>query len=145
VRDGTNMATRLRTAESLPAVLAAGFDAFEFIRKLARHSQDRAPGLFAAFMFTADAAVDGREAITIAPSLPPADSPAMVPIEPAASDNLEEVTETLAALGALLNERLTRAADTSDPADRAACEEAAAAAQRIAQLMSRDGDDRDPR
>ena len=36
----------------------------------ARDCQDRVPELFAAFMTTADAAVDGREALTTAPSLP---------------------------------------------------------------------------
>src|SRR5258708_15679270 len=34
------------------------------------------PELFAAFMTTADAAVDGREALTVAPSLPLADGTA---------------------------------------------------------------------
>ncbi len=64
---------RLTQAASLPETLAAGFDAFEVIRMTARDWQDRAPGLFAAFMTAADAAVDGREALTIAPSLPQAD------------------------------------------------------------------------
>src|SRR5215470_1284743 len=66
----------LRMAAGLPETLAAGFDAFEVIRMTARHWQDRAPGLFASFMSTADAAVDGREALTIAPSLPPANGAA---------------------------------------------------------------------
>ena len=63
---------RLRQAASLPETLAAGFDAFEAIRMTARDWQDRAPELSAAFMTAADAAVDGREALTIAPSLLPA-------------------------------------------------------------------------
>lgn len=61
---------RVRQAASLPEILDAGFDAFEAIRISARTCQDQIPGLFAAFMTTADAAVDGREALTIAPSLP---------------------------------------------------------------------------
>jgi hypothetical protein len=66
-------------AADLPETLAAGFDAFEAVRMTARDYQDRVPGLFPAFMTTADAAVDGREALTIAPSLPSptAPSPAM--------------------------------------------------------------------
>ena len=139
------MAARLRTARSLPQVLDAGFDVFEFIRMLARHSQDRAPELFAAFMATAGAAVDGREAITTAPSLPPADGPLTFLSEPAPNTDLEEVIEALAALATLLGQRLTRAATAADPADRAACEEAAAEAQRIVHLMGRDGDDCDRR
>ena len=60
----------LRDAASLPDTLAASFDAFEAVRELARGCEDKVPALFAAFMTTADAAVDGREAVTIAPSLP---------------------------------------------------------------------------
>ena len=61
---------RLRDASALPDTLAVSFDAFEAIRLAARSCTDRIPELFAAFMTTADAAVDGREAITAAPSLP---------------------------------------------------------------------------
>jgi hypothetical protein len=61
---------RLREAASLPDVLDAGFAAFEAIRITARACEDQVPGLLAAFMTTADAAVDGREALTVAPSLP---------------------------------------------------------------------------
>jgi hypothetical protein len=61
----------LRQAATLPGILAASFDAFEVIRLLARVSEDTVPALFAAFMTAADAAVDGREAVTTAPSLPP--------------------------------------------------------------------------
>lgn len=48
---------RLRQAPDLPALLAAGFEAFETIRALARGSEDEIPALFAAFMTTADAAI----------------------------------------------------------------------------------------
>jgi len=67
----SSITTRLRDAASLPDTLAAGFDAFEAIRQLARGSEDKVPALFAAFMTTADGAVDGRDAVTVAPSLPP--------------------------------------------------------------------------
>ena len=60
----------LRAASSLAATLAAGFDAFEAIRLLARGNEDRDPGLFAAFMMAANAAVEGRESLTSSPSLP---------------------------------------------------------------------------
>ncbi len=70
VEEISGIMTRFRHAASLPETLAAGFDAFEAIRQLARDCENRVPALFAAFMTTADAAVDGREAITIAPSLP---------------------------------------------------------------------------
>jgi hypothetical protein len=132
---------RLRQACSLPDTLAVSFDAFEIIRVLARQFQDQVPSLFAAFMATADAAVDGREAITIAPSLPPPGKRADALTEQGAGIDLEDVITALAALGALLTDRLTRAAAiASTPGDRLACEEAAAAARRISQLMAR-GDD----
>jgi hypothetical protein len=133
---------RLREASSLPELLAVSFDAFEVIRLLARRSQDRVPGLFAAFMSAADAAVDGREAVTIAPSLPVPDASTTAPGEPAANADLGEVIDALAALGGLLDARLTRAAvAAAGPTDRAACEDAADAARRIRQLMARDDDD----
>src|SRR5260370_19498404 len=72
VPEANSIEVRLEQAASLPEALAAGFDAFEVIRIAARACQDRVPGLFAAFMMTADAAVDGREALTVAPSLPQA-------------------------------------------------------------------------
>src|SRR5258708_22287269 len=70
VPKANSLEVRLGQADSLPEVLGLSFDAFEVIRIAARNCQDRVPGLFAAFMMTADAAVDGREALTVAPSLP---------------------------------------------------------------------------
>jgi hypothetical protein len=131
------MQVRLQQARSLPDMLAVSFDAFEVIRVLARQYQDQIPPLFATFMSTADAAVDGREAITIAPSLPPPSTQTERLTGPYADTELDEVTTALAALGALLADRLTRAAAiATTPGDRLACEEAAAAAQRISQLMA---------
>jgi hypothetical protein len=87
-------------------------------------------------MMTADAAVDGSEAITIAPSLSTATVSAPSADPPAAAAGIEAAADALAALGALLNERLTGAADCAPtPGDRAACQQAAKAASRIHQLM----------
>lgn len=61
LRQGNGVEARLRQAADLPEMLAAGFDAFEAIRMAARDYQDQVPGLFAAFMTTADAAVDGAK------------------------------------------------------------------------------------
>src|ERR1022692_3847875 len=71
MHERSGVEARLRQAAALPDMLAASFEAFEVIRLLARGNEDRVPGLFAAFMTAADAAVDGREAVTAAPSLPP--------------------------------------------------------------------------
>jgi hypothetical protein len=117
------------------------FDAFEAIRVLARQSQDRVPGLFAAFMTTADTAVDGREAVTIAPSLPPPGPSIVPPVGSAVVTELDEVIDALALLAGLLADRLDRAAAGATLAgDRVACEEAAAAAQHIRTLMAHSDD-----
>jgi hypothetical protein len=55
---------------------------------------------------------------------------------------VQEITGALAGLGALLNDRLSRAAVlAAAPLDRTACTDAARAAGRICQLMARDSDD----
>jgi hypothetical protein len=133
----TSIGTRLEQAASLPDVLAAGFDAFEAIRITARHHQDQVPALFAAFMTTADAAVDGREAITIAPSLPHA--PSARPGRALTADaDTSQAADTMAALAAMLHDRLSQAAAQAGTAgDRTACQDAADAAGRICQLMTR--------
>ena len=59
----------------LAGLLDAGFDAFEVIRLVARAGEDRAPDLFAAFITAAGTAVEGRNALGDAPSLPPATAP----------------------------------------------------------------------
>jgi hypothetical protein len=137
VPQANSIGDRLRQAASLPEALDAGFDAFEAIRMAARDWQDRAHGLFAAFITTADAAVDGREALTAAPSLPLTGT-----TEPAralaAGADAGHAADALAALAALLRDRLTEAAGLADaPGDRIACQEAAEAAGRISQLMTR--------
>ena len=128
---------RLEQAASLAEVLAAGFDAFEAIRITARHHPDQIPALFAAFMTIADAAVDGREALTIAPLLPHA-----VGAKPsaglAADADTAQAADVLAALATVLRDRLTDAAALADtPGDQAACQDTAHAAARICQLMTR--------
>ena len=131
---------RLRDARSLPELLAASFDAFETIRVLARGSEDIVPSLFAAFMTAADAAVDGRQAITLATSLSPASVVMPVTIPPAAGADIDTITAALAALGELLDERLAHAADRALlSGDRTACQEAAEAGRRIHQLMTGEG------
>jgi hypothetical protein len=129
---------RILEANSLAELLSVSFDAFESIRIRARSCEDREPALFAAFMATADAAVDGREAIVAAPALGPA-GPDAVPADPSgAGISVTEAADSLAALGALLSEHLTRAAArTSEPGDRVACQEAARAASRVHDLMAR--------
>jgi hypothetical protein len=143
VHDVEAIAARLRDARSLPELLAVSFDAFEAIRVLARGSEDIVPSLFATFMTAADAAVDGREAITVAPSMSPSPDGTLATSPPAADAGIDTITDALAALGALLDERLADAADRAViSGDRAGCQEAAEAGRRIHQLMARDDHDR---
>ena len=132
----SSIQTRLRQAASLPEILTAGFDAFEAIRVAARSYQDRVPALFAAFMTAADAAIDGREALTAAPTLPPGGPGAGLAV-PADGDTAQ-AADCLAALAVTLGGRLTEAASLAETsADEQACQDAAAAAGRIRQLMAR--------
>lgn len=143
MRETSGIEARLRAAATVADTLVAGFDAFEIIRLLARDYEDRVPGLLAAFMTAADAAVDGREAITAAPALPrPGGSEAAADV-PGASSDVAEIAGALAALGELLRDCLSRAAVlAAGSEDQVACTHAAVAAGRICQLMARDGDDR---
>jgi hypothetical protein len=143
VHDVEAIMARLRDAHSLPELLSASFDAFEAIRFIARGSEDLVPALFAALMTAADAAVDGREAITIAPSLSPAPGVTLTTSPPDAGADIDTITDALAALGALINERMARVADRAlVPGDRAACLEAAETGRRIHLLLAREDNDR---
>lgn len=132
---------RLAEAASLVGLLAASLDAFEVVRTVARAGEDVAPELFAAFMTTADAAVDGREALIAAPSFP-GDHRVRGSGCSATDAGVGEITDGLAGLGAVLGARLTHAVKLAQtPADSAACREALGAAQRIHYLMARGDDD----
>ena len=140
MQETPSVQARLRDASALPETLAVSFDAFEAIRLAARSYVDRIPELFAAFMTAADAAVEGREDTTTAPSLPVGPATA-VPGLLVPGNSVDAALDILAALGALLESHLTQAAAAATiPADRLACDEAARAARRIHQLMAR-GDD----
>jgi hypothetical protein len=145
VQETSSIMTRLRDATSLPDILTAAFDAFETTRQLARDCEDHAPALFAAFMTTADAAVEGREAISIAPGLARPGRARDPVTGPEPSAPVEEVAAALTALSALLRDRLWHAATIATAAsDQTACTDAAQAADRMCQLMSSGDDDSRP-
>jgi hypothetical protein len=135
------IAGRVADSTTIPGLLDAGFDAFEVLRRVARTCEDRAPGLFAAFMAAATTAVEGRNALNDAPSLPPVHGgPAPSPTVSLAAE-VDHLADQLAAFAALLAQRLTEAAAQADLADdRDACERAAQAAADIRQILGR-GDD----
>lgn len=141
LQQAARISHRLRQASSVPGTLTASFDAFEAIRLLARGNEHRDPSLFAAFMMAADAAIDGREALTLSPSLPPATTPQPA-VSPAEGACLDDIADAMAGLAAHLADCLTRTAAMAEmPGDRAACEQAAHAAGQIRQLMARGDDD----
>lgn len=134
------IAARLSASTGLAEVLAAGFDAFEAIRATARACEDSQPDLLAAFMMAAGAAVEGRNALTTAPSLPPPSKGAGGGARQAAAASAAEVGEVadaLAALGDLLVRHMSgAAAKAADADDQAACADAADAAHHIRQLLA---------
>lgn len=129
----------LQAAHGLGAVLAAAYDAFEYILTAIRTYQDRAEDMFAAFAMSAASAADGRDAVAFAPSFPP-----LVPRGTAAPAKASsagrdagEAADGLAAVSQLLAARLSAAAGwAQDPGDTAACAQAAGHAQSISVLLS---------
>src|SRR5271155_5592759 len=97
------------TGGSLAETLAAAFDGFEAIRRLARSCEDSTPDLFAAFMSAASAAADGRDAAGSAPAL--ADHPAHGPagILPGSEADPDDAADLIAGLAATLAARLEHA------------------------------------
>src|SRR6266851_5602852 len=135
---------RLREANGLAAVLDAAYDAFEGMLPVIRVGQDNAGSLFAAFGKSAASAADGRNAILLAPSLPPHclhRTPA--PGEGShRGEGAESIAVCLAALSQLLTDRLAQAAKSApDYRDRAACRSAARRARDIHALLTGPGCD----
>jgi hypothetical protein len=129
---------RLQEASDLEAVLTAAHDAFEFLLTVIRDHEDRADGMFAAFVMSAAFAADGRDAAAAATSLPPPGPGARAGagaelLAGAAAD----VAAGLADLSQQLATRLAQAASAaSDAGDAAACREAARCAADIYELLT---------
>lgn len=126
----------LADASGLPAVLAAGWEVFELIAATASASAGESPDMYPAFTFASGAAVSGRNALAFASSLPPLPGEAgQDPPEPAA--DACQAADALAALACALSTRLRQAAGlAADTADRSACQDAAAEADRITRLLA---------
>jgi hypothetical protein len=121
----------------LPQMLGAAFTAFETIRQSARASEDRDRALFPAFISAATAAANGRDALLQATAVS-ADAglpPGVNQPTPAASPN--EAADAIAASAAVLADWLDKAAgQATTPHDQDACQDAAAAARHIHELMA---------
>jgi hypothetical protein len=130
------IASRLRGGAALAGLLDAGFDAFEVIRLVARAGEDLAPDLFAAFITTAGTAVEGRNTLGGAPSLPPATRRPAITIS--STVDAGQIADELAALATLLAQRLAVAGaqGVGEGGDRAACQHAVDAAAGIRRLLA---------
>jgi hypothetical protein len=125
---------RLAGAGDVPAVLAAGWAAFELIGAIASASAGDSPGMYPAFTLAGGSAVTGRNALAFAPSMPPVppDTGQNIP-KPAGS--LDEIADALAGLASALSGRLRQAAGLAAAGDRSACEDAASEAEQITRLL----------
>ena len=130
---------RLGQADGVADVLAAGWESFEFIADVAAACAEQADDLYPAFMFARSAAVDGRNAIAFAPSMPAGG--ALLSGEPdLPAGEVSEVADALAGLASALSARLQATARLAeDDGDRIACKSAARDADRIGVLLAGSG------
>jgi hypothetical protein len=93
--------------------------------------------MYPAFMFARGAAVNGRNTIAFAPSMPTVGAASFGNPELSTSD-VDEGADILAALALALSARLRAAARlAADDGDRFACESAARDADQIGELLAR--------
>jgi hypothetical protein len=131
---------RLEQATGLPAVLDAAYDAFEQLLWALEEQEDRGGGAFAAFVMSATAATNGRDALAAAPSLPLSASGELAAAAAWSSCGLtvEGAAAVLAQLSQLLSGRLADASNLpGDVGDKVACAQAARHAASICSLLGR--------
>jgi hypothetical protein len=128
---------RLDRTADLPALLDAAWDAFEVIRVVLRHYQERAGAAFPAFVLAAGAAADGRDQIAGSASLPAAVSGRDAAAADLAVDGgWADAAAEVAALCDALAGRLSAASADAAGRDRTACLHGARHAARISSLLS---------
>ena len=128
---------RLLHADGVAGMLATGWEAFEFVRGVAGANADRSADMYPAFTFARGAAVNGRNAIAFAPSMP-ADQEMLFEEAAPLQGDAYKVADTLADLASALSARLWETAGVAgDAGDRAACEDAAREADRITELLAK--------
>ena len=125
----------LADAATLPRLLGAARDAFEVMIWLSGEQAETDDSLVAAFAGVLAAAADGRDAIAVAPSVPPGCGGG--PAGPCPDlGSAQEAASAMAALSAVLASRLNQGSGAaSDPRDRAACRRAAGDAREVHALL----------
>lgn len=142
MRNVADAQERLEVARDLPEILAASYSAFDQLLVAVRQHEERAEGLFAAFVMAAASAADGRDALTSAPTLP-APLPGISALARAAQElggaaSIDDVADELAHLSELLMTQLNHAASqAAREADQTALAEAARCAAAVNSLLAR--------
>jgi len=130
---------RLDAADDVAAACLAGWDGFELIEDVSAQYSSLATDSFATWMTVMGPAREGRDALGEAPSMPQSRRKSMSR-EFTTAVAEDDVAGQLAAFGAALVSRLLRAADlAADPEDKRACLRGAHAADKILELLARDG------
>ncbi len=125
----------LDRAPDTAGLLAAAWEALEFLRAATGSEPVPGPQWYAAYMCAAAAAAEARDAAGMAPSMPPGDVPGT---GPTAAGN--EPPDRLAGVAAALAGRLDTAAGHAElAADREALRLAAAGAAEVRRLLADDG------
>lgn len=135
----SDLTERLGQAGDLPSVLANAYGAFDAIRLAIRGREDPASGMFAALVMSTAAAIDGRDAVARAPSLPLSCLSPRVAASNAGDDSsgLRGLTGELASLAGALADRLVLTGQAADQAgDQEACTQAASCAREIYVLLA---------
>jgi hypothetical protein len=131
--------SRLREAVVLAAVLDAAYDAFEDMLSITQTLEIAGGGTAVPFVMLAKTAAEGRNAVLLAPSLPPHclhETPEVTEGGHSA-EGVESTAVCVAALSQLLATRLAQAARSApDYRDRAACRSAARRARDIHALLA---------
>lgn len=134
--DVETMRECLGAVGGLTDTLAVSWDCFELVQAMADDHADQDPGMFAALMFAAESAADGRDAVGSAPSAS-AISGMSADHHNRDSSDPSKLADGLAGLASALSATLlTAACHASDPGDRRACEHAARQASRIGELLA---------
>jgi len=128
---------QLAAAEGLPGILDAAYGAFEDMLTVIECWEDPAQRMFVTFVAAGMIAANGRDAVLRAPSVPTHRLNPVAGEEHHHGESAEDDARQLAALSAVIADRLAEVAETAaELRDRIACEEAARSARNISGLFS---------